>query len=103
MKEVDAGFVEVKVRQLLVFFTDESFQTFYVEDGAKVERLPEGTEGTPAFIRITHKDGDVEEIYMHHVIFMRDVVISKKKKVSVPVDDTTTPRTAGPHGTSHDE
>ncbi len=99
MDEVKGELVEIRYNQFVVFFDDGSTQTFIVEDGAGFEAMPPGTDGTPAFIRITHTTGDYEDVYMHHVHFTRFQTVSRKKRTSVKVDDTKTTQTTAPRST----
>ena len=91
MDKIDTGtFTQVEHYQFVVFFNSDALpsQTFIVEDGATIVDYPLNTEGTPAYKRITHTNGSVEDVYMHHVAFSRWVKVSRKVRVSVKVDDT---------------
>ncbi len=100
---------EVKTRAMIdktyhvleVFFENGTMQSFIVEEGATIVSYPLETVGTPAYVRITHTDGDVEDVYLHHADYTRYRKSSRRVFASVPVDDTPAPRTDAPQGTSH--
>ncbi len=100
---------EVKTKALIdrtyqvfeVFFENGTMQSFIVEEGATVISYPLETAGTPAYVRITHTDGDVEDVYLHHADYTRYRKASRRVYASVPVDDTPAPRTDAPPSTSH--